>query len=118
MSQAPKFNITATHGTLWRRVITLRSKGGTPLDLTGSGALFQVRSDEAASTNLVEASTDEGSITVGGTDGTVTIELDPGQLTFTPGTYSYGLALIDSQGRLNEPILEGAFILRKGLPRR
>lgn len=71
----------------------------TPIDLTGYTARMQIRSDVDSDTVLVSLTTENGGITLGGTDGTVTLLISAtatAALTWDEGVYD--LELVSSGG--------------------
>lgn len=116
---ATEYPLTATYNTVWDRTLTLRSrKAGPVVDLSGMGALFQVRNNQDSTTTLIEASVANGRITMGGAAGTIRIRLLPEDTDITPGTYFYGIALLSAEDELLEPFMQGTWDLRRGVPSR
>jgi hypothetical protein len=66
-------NITIEQGATFRRVITWKAANGTPINLTGYTAKMQVRERVGSSTVVLECSSANGRITLGGSAGTITI---------------------------------------------
>lgn len=70
------YNFTCEQGANFTRIITLYEPDGeTPYNLTGYQARMQVRREVDESTILVELTTANGRITLGGAAGTITLNL-------------------------------------------
>lgn len=80
-------------------------KTGTPalpVDLTGCSARMQARSDVKSSTTLLDLTTANGGITLGGAAGTVTIRLTAAQteaITWLSAVYDLEVVMADSSVR-------------------
>lgn len=100
-------NLIVPQGATFERVLTW-SLDDTPVDLTNYTALMQVRPTAASGVVLLELSTDNGGITLGGALGTITLHVDAtttGDLP--PGTAVYDLEL--STGETVTRLVEGKF---------
>lgn len=115
--RAGNYTLTVDQGTDWSETFTLRNKAtGTPLDLTGYTARMHVRRDYDATATLVELTTTNGRIVLGGEDGTVTLSLDS---TVTAGINRSGVwdvELVSADGIVYRP-LRGDFVLRREVTR-
>jgi hypothetical protein len=70
---AGKHNFIIEQGATFRRIITWKATNNTPINLTGYSAKMQVRERVGSSTVVLECSTANGRITLGGSLGTITI---------------------------------------------
>jgi hypothetical protein len=70
---AGKHDIIIEQGATFRRVITWKDSAGVPINLTGYTAKMQVRERVGSSTVVLECSTANTRITLGGSAGTITI---------------------------------------------
>jgi hypothetical protein len=70
---AGKHDIIIEQGATFRRVITWKDSAGVPINLTGWSAKMQVRERVRDGDVVLECSTANGRITLGGTAGTITI---------------------------------------------
>jgi hypothetical protein len=70
---AGKHDIIIEQGATFRRVITWKDANGTAINLTGYTAKMQVRERVGSSTVVLECSSANGRITLGGSAGTITI---------------------------------------------
>ena len=91
--------VTFTTGFNWYRESTVTpGTPGDPYDLTGATARMQIRKKAGDPTVLVDASTENGKIVLGGTTGRVDIVLtdaDTEALTVKTAAYDLKLALAD-----------------------
>jgi hypothetical protein len=94
-----QFDITADQGATLSLIFTwLGSDQETPVNLTGFSAAMQVRA-ETTDDLLASFTTTNGSITLGGTAGTITLSAAPSVTTgWTFGAGLYDLQLTDSAG--------------------
>ena len=70
---AGKHDIIIEQGATFRRVITWKAANGSPINLTGYSAKMQVRERVRDTDVVLECSTANGRITLGGVLGTITI---------------------------------------------
>ncbi|AVP97922.1 hypothetical protein C7S18_12245 [Ahniella affigens] len=74
-----------------------------PLDLTGFTARFALRSRDENGVLLIEATTANGGVVLGGTAGTVAIQtgaMTPAHGSVPAGTHAYALEVFDGSGTL------------------
>lgn len=72
MTKPAKLKFTIYQGATFRKRLRWSDKAtGTPIDLTGCTARMQVRAETGSSTVLLELTTENGGITLGGTAGTI-----------------------------------------------
>lgn len=71
MSKPAKLKLQIYQGATFRHRLRWRTSGGTPIDLTGCTARMQVRSEVESADVLLELTTENGGITLGGTAGTI-----------------------------------------------
>ena len=86
---------------------------GTPWDLTNYIAVMTVRPFLGSTTVTLLATTANGKITLGGTAGTITINLSAVDTTLKAEPYVYDLVL--NSGSQITRILEGQFIVTAGV---
>lgn len=72
MTKPAKLKFTIYQGATFRKRLRWTNKAtGTPLDLTGCKARMQVRAEVESTEVLLELTTENGGITLGGTAGTI-----------------------------------------------
>ena len=72
MTTPAKLKFTIYQGATFPKRLRWRDKAaGTPIDLTGCTARMQVRAEIGSPTVLLELTTENGGITLGGTAGTI-----------------------------------------------
>lgn len=104
------YNITCEQGATFERVFTFYAQDGTtPFDLNGYSARMQIRRDVNAVTTLLDLTTENGRIALGGTEGTIALTLTPAETaTLTDdGVYDLEIRTDDAVYR----VLKGAFRL-------
>ena len=70
-----RHNFTIEQGTTLMKPFIWKDSDGVPVDLTGYTAKMQVRQSPQSGTVLLELSTSNGRITLGGAAGTITLVL-------------------------------------------
>ena len=70
---AGTFNIVAEQGATYNKLFTLTNSAGDLIDLTGYTARLQVREKYSSETKLLDLTTENGGITLGGAAGTVAV---------------------------------------------
>ena len=89
-----KTNLTIEQGAAFSRIVIYRDSNGDPVDLSGYTAKMQIRKTKEGSTVILELSTSDGRLTLGGALGTITIALttaDTDSLDFVWGRYDLEL---------------------------
>jgi hypothetical protein len=97
--QGATFDVTFT----WRQPVVSPATVGTPVDLSGYTARMQIRQSVASTDTLLELTTEDGGITLGGTDGTITLAIDAADtaaVTWTSGVWDLEMVIGDSVTRL------------------
>lgn len=95
-------------GATFQLPLVWRDTNGSPIDLTGYTARMEVRKNKTSGTVLVTLTTENGRITLGGTNGKIDLEIEAATTEeFTAGIYMYDLNLMiaDKVYRL----MEGTF---------
>jgi hypothetical protein len=101
------YNIICPQGATFDRTFTL-TIDGTPQNLTSYTAAMQVRESVNATSTLVNLTTENGGITLGGSSGTITVTISAiSSANFLPGIYLYDLELY-SQSTTTR-LLQGSF---------
>lgn len=90
------YPITIYKGATYSKIFTWKNPAGTAVDLTTFTARMQAREKVTSTTTFIDISTTSG-ITLGGTNGTITVTLTAAEtaaITATSGVYD--LELIDA----------------------
>lgn len=108
------YNITAYQGATYKLSLSW-TIDDTPVDLTNYSAAMQVRESVSSDEPLLDLSSGNG-ITLGGTAGTIDIEVDADVMEATPaGRHVYDLEL-DSGGEVTR-LIQGAFTVQAEVTR-
>jgi hypothetical protein len=101
------YNITLWAGADFDQTFTI-TQGGTALNLTGYTSAMQVR-EAADSTATLLSLTSGSGVTLGGTAGTVAINITSAQSSAIPsGSYAYDLEIISGSNIVTR-LLQGSF---------
>lgn len=90
MTRPAKLKFTIYQGATFRKRLTWKGPSGTPIDLTGCTARMQVRAEVGSPTVLLELTTENGGIVLGGALGTIdlyTSDEDTGAITWDGGVW-------------------------------
>jgi hypothetical protein len=108
------YNITAYQGATYKLSLSW-TIDDTPVDLTNYAAAMQVRESVSSDEPLLDLSSGNG-ITLGGTAGTIEIEVAADVMETTPaGRHVYDLEL-DSGGEVTR-LIQGAFTVQAEVTR-
>ncbi len=114
--QTPIYNIEIQQAATFRRQLRWLDSSEEPVDLTGHTALMQIRRSHRHEV-VLELSTANGRIVLGGAEGTVLLEVAAADtLELTPAEYVYDL-LLTSAGGIATRLLEGACVVRPAVSR-
>jgi len=103
------YNITCQQGATFQRQITWTDSAKDPYNLTGYTARMQVRANTSSNTVIIELTTENNRITLGGATGTVDLLISAANTaTLTAGQYVYDLELVSGGGVVTR-LLEGNF---------
>lgn len=113
---AGKYNIIIEQGATFRLPLTWKSSDGAPYDLTGYTARMQVRQYKEAGTALVNLTTENGGIALGGIAGTVVVTISATTTATLPACEGvYDLELIN--GSTITRLLEGKATISREVTR-
>jgi hypothetical protein len=102
------YDIVAEQGATLDRVITWRNSAGALINLTSYTARMQVRSDYQSSTVVLNLTTENGGITLGGALGTITLTASATAMAaIASGTYVYDLEMV--LGSVVTRLVQGSF---------
>jgi len=114
--KAGVLHITIEQGTTFNPVMTWKDQVGTPINLTGYSARMQMRADIDSAVIIHESTTENFGITLGGTAGTITFNIDAATTAaFDFNTAVYDLELVN--GPIVNRLLRGDVILSKEVTR-
>ncbi len=71
MTTPAKLKLTIYQGATFRKRLVWKSPSGTPIDLTGCTARMQVRAEVESAVVLLNLTTENGGITLGGATGVI-----------------------------------------------
>jgi hypothetical protein len=114
---AAKVNLKIEQGATFRQKFTWKDAKGKPVNLTGYTAKLQVRDSAGATTVLLELTTENVGIVLGGTAGTIELMQTDEQtaaLTFLKGVYD--LLLLAADGTALR-LIEGSVTVVPGVTR-
>jgi hypothetical protein len=111
------YNITVTQGDTLSRVLTWTTNAKVPYNLTGYTAKMQVRSSANSDVVVLELSTTNTYIVLGGVAGTITLNLPAANMSvINAGQYVYDLELVSGGGQ-KTTIVEGNFKVKAQVTR-
>lgn len=121
---AGQYNFECEQGQTFRRTLLLTQREDpndpdspkVPIDLTGYQAAMQVRKDYLDPSVLVDFSTANNKITLGGPAGTITLELSASETQALTRSGVYDLEIISANGDQTR-IIQGEFRLNLGVTR-
>lgn len=114
--RAGTHNITIDQGTDWSEVYRLRDGNKELVDLSGYTARMQIRRDYDATAVMVELTTSNGRIVLGGEEGTITLSLDAATTAGITRAGVYDIELVSPGGQVYRP-LRGDVNLRREVTR-
>jgi hypothetical protein len=114
---AGEYHITIEQGATFARTLTWRDGSGSLVNLTGFTARMQVRRTVEDATVILELTTENSGITLGGAAGTITLSASAtatAALDAKPAVYD--LELVSSGGVVTR-LLEGNVIISRNVTR-
>jgi hypothetical protein len=117
VGMAGKKNFIIEQGATFSKVITWKDKTGALVNLTGFSARMHIRSTVDATTTILELTTANSRIALGGAAGTITLTVsatDTAALTDEEGVYDLELV---SGGGVVTRLLEGSVQITKEVTR-
>jgi hypothetical protein len=116
-SIAGTYNITCNQGATFSRTITWTDSAKNAIDITGYTARMQVRTAANAASTVLELTTSNNRISLGGAAGTVTLTVDAATTAnLTPALYVYDLELVSGGGVVTR-LIEGNFNVKAEVTR-
>jgi hypothetical protein len=108
-SVAGVYNITCHQGATLQRTLTWTDPAKTPINLTSYTARMHVRTVANANTTILELTTENSRIALGGTAGTVNLTVAANvTANLTPALYVYDLEVVSGGGVVTR-LVEGNF---------
>jgi hypothetical protein len=109
---AATFGLTADQGATFKYVLTWTNPDDTPINLQGYTARMKVRRRTTTGDLLLELTTENGYISLGGDSGEITLTMPPDVTSLVrAGKQDYDLELISSAGEVTR-LLMGYFVIR------
>ena len=109
------YHMKLEQGSTFGLTITYKDSNGTAINLTGYSARMQMRRTYEDSA-LIELTTDNGRITLGGSAGTVTLTIAAGDTAALPSVEGvYDLELVS--GDIVDKLLAGTFTVAREVTR-
>lgn len=110
------YHIQIEQGSTFSRTITYKDSAGSAIDLSGYTARMQLRKNIEDTSNILELTTSNGRISLGGVAGTVTLTIaasDTAALSAIEGVYDLELV----SGDTVEKLLKGTFTVQREVTR-
>ena len=114
---AEEYDFNIDQGATFQKLIVWKDPDGNAIDLTDYTARMQIRKTVNSNEVLVEATTENGYITLGGADGTINISIPASvteNFTFRRGVYDLEL---ESSGGIVTRLLQGCVFVSREVTR-
>ena len=109
--------MTCNQGATLKRTITWTNPAKAPINLTGFTARMQVRTAANAASTILELTTENGRISLGGVAGTVNLTVAANvTANLTPSLYVYDLEVVSGGGEVTR-LVEGNFNVKAEVTR-
>lgn len=110
------YDLCIAQGATFQKVITWKSDG-VLVDLTGYSARSQIRATSESATPLIELTTANGRIALGGAAGTITLTISAtDSASLTAGRGVYDLELVAPNGTVTR-LLQGTVTISRNITR-
>ena len=114
---AGTYNFASEQGATLERIITYRDSAGALVNLTSYTARMQIRVAVETATFILELTTANGGITLGGALGTSSILISDTVMSSIPAaTYVYDLEIVSPSGKVTR-LVEGKFAVKAEVTR-
>lgn len=108
--QPGQYDILAPQGATFAETFTYKV-GGTPVNLTSYTARMQVRKTPSSDTKIIDLTTENGGITLGGAAGTIAVSISATAMAaVSAGKYRYDLEIVSAGGVVTR-LIEGVFLV-------
>lgn len=88
-------NFIIEQGATFGHVLTWKDSSGTAINITGYTARMKIKKNYDASTSLIDLTTENGRISLGGAAGTITLTISASDTdSLTQGVYVYDLEMV------------------------
>ena len=113
---AGTYHIVTDQGATFSRQLTWKDDSGTPVNLTSYTARMQLRTSVANDSMVLELTTSNGRIALGGSAGTIDLTITAADMTTLPPLkYVYDLELVN--GTVVTRLVQGTFTVRPEVTR-
>lgn len=114
---AGTYNFAAEQGATLERVITYKDSAGALVNLTSYTARMQVRLAVESTSFVLELTTSNGGITLGGALGTISLLVSASVMSgLAAATYVYDLEIVAPSGKVTR-LIEGKFAVKAEVTR-
>lgn len=116
---AAKLNLTIDQGATFVKHLVWHDDGEppTPIDITGYKARMQIRAQPEAADPMIELTTENGRITLGGAAGTVDLLIADEDTDLLPkGKWVYDLELVSAGGEVTR-LVQGSVKVSRNITR-
>ncbi len=108
--QPGQYDILAPQGATFNETFTYKL-GGSPVNLTSYTARMQVRKTPSSDIKILDLTTENGAITLGGVAGTITVNVTATAMAAVQANkYRYDLEVVSAGGVVTR-LLEGVFLV-------
>lgn len=114
---AATYNFELEQGVTRTIPFVWKDSTGSPIDLLGYTARMQIRMNKSSSQVMLELTTENGGIVLGGLAGSVTLEFTEESTSKLTRGGVYDLELVNSDGTTVIRLVEGTITLSKGVTR-
>jgi hypothetical protein len=112
------YNIVADQGATLSRTITWKDSAKKAINITGYTARMHVRSEVESASIVLELTTTNSRITLGGVSGTVTMTVSAATMATIPeGKYVYDLEIVAPVTGVVNRLIQGNFVVRPEVTR-
>ena len=118
---AGTYRINCDQGATFERSLTIYQPAvlgasAVPVDLTGYSARMQVRPETESSEVLVELTTENGRLTLGGAAGTIVMEIEADVTETFDNDGVYDLEIYNTDGKVYR-VIKGRFVIQPEVTR-
>jgi hypothetical protein len=112
------YNIVADQGATLSRTITWKDSAKKAINITGYTARMHVRATVESASTILELTTANSRITLGGSSGTVTMTVSASDMAAIPeGKYVYDLEIVAPSTGVVNRLIQGNFVVRPEVTR-